>query len=299
MTPLSGQFPPIPTPFEGGRVSGAKLAENIARWNEKPLAGYVVLGSNGEAPLLEDDERREVLRAARRAIPQGKRLLIAGTGRESTVAAVRATKEAFDLGADAVIVGVPHYYKPQYTAAVLEAHLRAVADAAAGPILLYSVPQFTGVPVPPAVAEALASHPRVAGIKDSGGDLGALRTLLDVGRRAGKPFAVLVGSARVWASGLLAGAAGGVLAVAAVAPDLCAEIAALARRGDDAAALAAGERLGPLAAAVTRVHGIGGLKAALDLLHYHGGDPRPPLAPATPAARLEIAAHLRSLGLLT
>jgi dihydrodipicolinate synthase/N-acetylneuraminate lyase len=110
---------------------------------------------------------------------------------------------------------------------------------------------------------------------------------------------VLVGNARIWAEGLLAGAGGGVLAVGSVAPRLCHEIETAARAGDAAAARGGNERLMPLASAVTRAHGIGGLKAALDLLHFHGGDPRPPLPPASAAARLEIAAHLRSLGLLT
>jgi dihydrodipicolinate synthase/N-acetylneuraminate lyase len=126
-----------------------------------------------------------------------------------------------------------------------------------------------------------------------------VKALLAVARDAGKPFSVMIGSARIWAEGLLAGAAGGVLAVANVAPRLCAEIAAAAARGDAAAARAGNERLMPLAAAVTRGHGIGGLKAALDLLHFQGGDPRPPLPPASPAARLEIATYLRSLELLT
>ena len=298
MIDLSGQFPPIPTSFEGGRVSPAHLAENIARWNDEPLEGYVVLGSNGEAPLLDEDEKREVVRAARRAIPAGKRLMIVGTGRESTPHAIRATKEAFDMGADAVLLGVPTYYRRDLTPDVLEKHLRAVADASPGPVILYSVPQFTAMPLVPSVVESLSPHPRIVGVKDSGGEIENVRALVAAGRRSGKQFSVMIGSARIWAAGILAGAVGGVLAVSNVAPRLCAEIAVLSRSDSEVAALAANERLMPLASAVTREHGIGGLKAALDLLGYHGGEPRPPLRSASSAARLQIAGHLRALGLL-
>ena len=296
MLELRGLHPPIPTPFEGGRFSESHLLENLDRWSRAPLQGYVVLGSNGEAPLLEDEERRDVIAAARRAIPRGERLLIAGTGRESTAAAIRATREAFDVGADAALVGAPHYYKPDYVDAVLERHFRAVADASPGPILLYSVPQFTGVPLSPGLVRSLSSHPRIAGIKDSGGDLENLKLLIDAAR--GADFKVLLGSARILAGGILAGAEGAVLAVANVAASLCHEIAEAAFRGEAKQAEAGNERLLPLAQAVTRTHGIGGLKAALDLLGFRGGEPRPPLLPATPGAREEIAAHLRKLGLL-
>src|SRR5260221_2567695 len=163
------------------------MAENIARWNDEPLDGYVVLGSNGEAPLLEEGEKREAIGAARRAAEKGKKLLLVGTGRESTLAAIRATREAFDLGADAVLLGAPTYYKPEYSEPVLEGHFRAVADASPGPILLYAVPQFTGIPLPPSLVLKLARHPRIVGIKDSAGDIENLKALLAAARAAGTP----------------------------------------------------------------------------------------------------------------
>lgn len=293
-----GQYPPITTPFANGRVSTEALERNLARWNEEPLHGYLVLGSNGEAPLLDEEERRTVIRAARRAIPAGRRLMIVGTGRESTTAAIRSTREAFDMGTDVALVGVPTYYKPEMKDPVLEKHLRAVADASPGPVLLYSVPQLTSVALSPELVANLATHPRVIGIKDSAGDLDNIRALVDVGRRCSKPFHVLVGNARILAESLLAGATAAILAVADVAPRLCSEIAAAAGRGDLAAARHGNERLEPLRAAVTRQYGVGGLKAALDLLGYDGGEPRPPLQPPSEAARAEIASHLQALGLL-
>jgi len=298
VTPFQGQFPPIPTPFEAERIAPHHLADNIARWNDEPLDGYVVLGSNGEAVHLTDDEKREVIRTARRATPEGGRRLIVGAGREWTAATIQAVREAFDLGADAVLVGVPSYYKPDMREPVLEAHLRAVADSSPGPMLLYSVPQFTGIPISPHLAAALAPHPAIVGIKDSSGDLDNLRALAKIGRDHGDEFSVLVGNVSLLADGIMAGARGAVLAVANLAPGACVDITEAARRGDARAAQEILERLIPLGVAVTRAHGIGGLKAALDLLGWYGGAPRRPLLPPTPAAKEEIAALLRGLGLL-
>lgn len=298
MTPFQGQYPPIPTPFLNDRIATQQLADNIARWNDEPLAGYVVLGSNGEAVHLTDEERREVIRTARRATPEGQRRLIVGAGREWTAATVGAVKEAFDLGAEAVLVGVPCYYRPAMTPKVIEDHYREVADASPGPLLLYSVPQFTGVPIPVQVARALAPHSSVAGIKDSAGDPENLRELARIGREHGDEFSVLGGSASLLAEGIMAGARGAVLAVASVAPRHCDAIIEAARKGDARAANAGIETLLPLARLVTRTHGIGGLKAALDLLGYFGGEPRRPLQAPDEAAREEIASCLREMGLL-
>ncbi len=291
---LSGLFPPIPTPFVHGELSAERLADNLALWNRQPLDGYVVLGSNGEAPLLDDAERAAVIRAAREAIPT-ERLLIAGAGRESTRATIHAVKEAFDLGADAVLVGVPGYYRPAMTDEVLEAHFRAVADASPGPILLYSVPFFTGLPLGAALFGRLVGHDRIIGIKDSSGDPASIEALVAAGKAAGREASILVGSARALAEGVRRGAAGGVLAVANLAARSCARIAEAARAGDMDEARRLNRALDPLTEAVTIKHGIGGLKAALDLLGFFGGLPRPPLPAPSEAARAEIAARLKEL----
>ena len=298
MMRLEGVYPPIPTPFQEGKLDTAHLAANIQHWNDQPLDGYVALGSNGEFPLLDETERAEVVRAARGATAKGRRLIV-GTGRESTQATIRSTREAFDLGADAVLVGVPAYYKPAMTDAVLHDHFLRVADAAGGPVLLYSVPFFTALPISADLFGSLAAHERIAGIKESSGDAANLAPMLAAARRGGRDLSVLVGSARVLAEGIAAGASGGILAVANVAPRICAEIVRLARQGDLAGARRLNQQLDPLTDAVTRRHGIGGLKAALDLLHYFGGEPRSPLPPASAAARAEIAALMRDLALLT
>ncbi len=294
---LKGSYPPIPTPFEEGRFSPDHLAQNLERWAADPLDGYVVLGSNGEAPLLDDHERQAIVRTVGERIGSD-RLMIVGAGRESTAATIRCVKEAFDLGADAVLVGVPSYYKPAMTDVALREHYLRVADACPGPMLLYSVPVFTGIPIGASLFADLIRHECIAGIKESSGDLAAIAAMVSAARAAGREATILVGSARALARGLLAGAAGSVLAVSSVAPTVVDGIAKAAARGAADEAKRLNDALLPLAEAVTSRHGIGGLKAALDLRSFHGGDPRPPLRPIDAAARMEIAGLMKALGIL-
>ena len=102
MPELEGVFIPVPTPFRGEAVALDRLKANLARWNETALAGYVVLGSTGEFPLLTEAEKDAVLVAARAAIPREK-FFIAGTGTESTQGTIRQTRRAAEIGADAAI----------------------------------------------------------------------------------------------------------------------------------------------------------------------------------------------------
>ncbi|MGH9870672.1 MAG: dihydrodipicolinate synthase family protein [Candidatus Polarisedimenticolia bacterium] len=291
---LRGLFPPIPTPFLRGEVSLERLADNLALWNKLPLDGYVLLGSNGEAPLLDDHERAAVIRAAREATP-ADRAIIVGSGRESTRATIRSVNEAFELGADAALVGVPGYYRPVMTDDVLADHYQRVADASHGPVLLYSVPFFTGIPIQAPLFRRLIRHDRVAGIKDSSGDPASIEALVGAAREAGREVSVLVGSQRALAEGLKRGASGAVLAVGNVAARACARIAQCVQQGDHDEAARLNQALLPLTEAVTARHGIGGLKAALDMLGFFGGEPRPPLPSATAEARAEIAALLKTL----
>ena len=277
---LEGVLPPIPTPFADDRVDEAAMRANVARWMGTRIRGVVVLGSNGEAPLLDEDESDAAIAAARDAVPSD-RLCLAGTGRESTVAAVRAAKRAAALGADAVLVRTPAYFRTLLTAPALTDHYRAVADAAPVPVILYNFTALTGVTLPVEAVARLAEHPNVVGMKESGSDLRFVSALID---STPDDFALMAGSAPVFFTSLLAGAAGGILAVASVAPDLCVELYDRVRAGrlDEARALQ--RKLTPLAGLVTSTHGVPGLKAALSLLGYAAGDPRPPLRPVGPDA---------------
>jgi 4-hydroxy-2-oxoglutarate aldolase len=271
---LQGVFPPIPTPFAaGGDVDHQSLADNLARLNQFDLSGYVVLGSNGEAPFLAAEEKERVWTTARAVIPDGK-LMIAGTGCESTRQTVALTLKAARAGADAALVVTPHYYNPKMTAEALLQHYIAVANASPIPILIYNVPKFTNVNMSAAAVGRAAAHPNIVGLKDTSGNVAQLA---DTVREAGPGFQVLAGSAGFFLGGLAVGAVGGILALANIAPDKALAIYRLFQEGSWAEAAALQRRMIPVNAAVTATYGIAGLKAAMDMLGHYGGPVRPPL----------------------
>jgi 4-hydroxy-2-oxoglutarate aldolase len=293
MTSVSGIFTPIVTPFRhDDTVDEHGLRHNVARWMRTPLTGLVVLGSNGEAPQLDDDEADRVIAVTREEVPK-ERLLIAGTGRESTKATIAATRRAAGYGVDAVLVRTPSFFKPQLTSAVFVRHYREVAEASPVPVLLYNVTMFTGVNLLPDAVETLAAHPNIIGMKESGGDIAQIAEFV---ARTPDDFTVLAGSASTLFHALCAGCDGAILALAAILPDDCVQLWNFVREGrlDEARALQ--RRLLPLARSVGAVHGIPGLKAALNLMGFVGGLPRPPFARVTSETVDAIRKQLEAAG---
>jgi 4-hydroxy-2-oxoglutarate aldolase len=289
---LAGVFPPIPTPFDAdGEVLHQALRQNLERWNQCDLAGYVVLGSNGEAVYLTEEEKMRVLETARRAILR-TRLLLAGTGCESTRQTIALTRQAAEAGADAALVVTPHYYTGKMTPDSLLRHYLAVADASPIPILIYNVPGFTGVNVDAATVARAAGHPNIVGIKDTSGNI---TQAADTVRLAGPAFQVLAGSAGFFFAGLAVGAVGGILALANIAPGQCIEIHRLFKEGKWTEAADLQRRMLPVNAAVTARFGIAGLKAAMDMLGYYGGPVRSPLLDLSESDR-ETVRHILSEG---
>ncbi|HKY20935.1 MAG TPA: dihydrodipicolinate synthase family protein [Vicinamibacterales bacterium] len=270
---LSGVFPPIPTPFEDDAVDHRALASNVDRWMRTRLTGLVVLGSNAEAPLLEDAESDAIIDTARQHVPRD-RTLIGGVGRESTAATIAAAKRAAQLGVDIVLVRTPSFYKNVMTSDAFVRHYSAVADASPVPILLYNVSMFTGVNLLPDAVERLSQHTNIVGMKESNSDLVQLSETI---ARTPDDFVVLCGSAATFYAALSAGASGAVLAIAAVLPDLCMDIFDLVRAQRHADALALQRRITPLGHLLGALHGVAGLKYALDQLGYVGGPTRSPL----------------------
>lgn len=291
---LQGVFPPIPTPFVDGHVAYDELAANIRKWSDTGLNGFVVLGSNGEGVYLCEEEKRKVIETAVAAAPP-QMPIVAGCGCESTRETIRLTNDCAALGAHAALLINPHYYGGQMTAAALINHYVQVADRAEIPILLYNVPKFTHLPLSAAVVTELAQHPNIAGVKDSSGDVNLLGQIM---RRAPRDFSVLVGTAGALFAGLALGCAGGILALANVAPEACVQIYRLVAENRYTEARELQLKMLPVNSAVTAVYGVSGLKAALDMLDYFGGDPRLPLLPASPEERTAIQKILNAAGLL-
>jgi len=175
---LHGIFPPITTPFyPDGNVYFKKLESNVERYSRTPCAGIVVLGSTGEAILLSDQERRDVLKSARQAVAPNK-VLIAGTGIESAIETLHLTEYAAELGYDVAMVRTPHYYKKQMQPANILAFYRTVADRSPLPVIIYNFPQATGYDIPAELVIELADHPNVIGIKESSGDVEKVRKMV-------------------------------------------------------------------------------------------------------------------------
>jgi 4-hydroxy-2-oxoglutarate aldolase len=176
---LHGIFPPITTPFyPDGNVYFKKLEANVERYSKTPIAGIVALGSTGEAIYLSDQERREVLKSTREAAAANK-VLIAGTGSESAVDTLKLTDYAAELGYDAALVRTPFYYKKQMQPPNILAFYRTVADRSPLPVLIYSVPPFTGYDMPAELVIELADHPNVIGIKESSANVEKVRRLVE------------------------------------------------------------------------------------------------------------------------
>ncbi len=275
MNKLSGIFPPIPTPFVNGELAVDKLELNISKWNQTGLRGYVVMGSNGEAVFLTHNEKLKLTEAVKKHASPGK-LLIAGTGSESIKETISLTNEVAGLGADYALVVTPSYYKSEMNHESFVTYFTMVADAVKIPVILYNVPKFTGVDMQAETVAQLADHPNIAGVKNSTENI---RQLFEFATSTPDDFAVLAGTASVLYNGLTSGAAGGIVALANIAPDECVQILRLVESGKLPEALTLQQRMISVNNAVTSQYGVAGLKAAMDMLGYFGGDPRAPLLP--------------------
>ena len=288
---LAGILPPVATPFVDDEVDLAAMRANCERWMRTGLRGVLLLGTNGEAPLIRDDEAVRLVAAAREAVPED-RVLLVGTGRQATREVIALSRAVAREGADAVLVLTPSVYRNQLTPAALVAHYRAIADGSPVPVLLYNMPQATGVTLAPAIVQVLAAHPNIAGIKESSGDVAVVA---DLAGRAAPDFPVVVGAAPSLYASLMVGATGGIVAIANVVPELCVRLYELARAARHDEALALQRALTPLAAAVTTGFGVPGLKAAMALAGYRPGQPRRPLAPLDEDDRRTIRGLLETL----
>jgi len=293
---LSGVLVPCTTPFDPvtGEVDLVGFRANVRSFLAHPVRGIVVGGSTGEAVLLEEDERMVLLEGARDLVPDD-RLVVAGTGAESTRTTIRRCTESARTGADAVLVQPPAFYRGAMTDDVLLEHYRAVAAASPIPIILYQVPlSMSTLEFSTNLVVGLAKIDNVVGIKDSRGSLELVAELVD---RTPDVFQVLVGSGAMFYGGLEVGAVGGILAVANLAPGPAAAIHTAHRAGDSAEAGRMQEAVAPMHAEIVAAMGVPGVKAGLDLLGLRGGDPRLPLRRLSDRDRESVASVLDHAGL--
>jgi 4-hydroxy-2-oxoglutarate aldolase len=289
---LHGIFAPLTTPFDSdGNVALGQVRDNVALYNKTRLAGYVPNGSTSESVLLLWEEVYKVWEAVRDAAAPGK-ILIAGTGAESTAETIEHTNRAARIGYAVALVRTPSFYKPSINDHMLAEHYLRVADNARIPVMVYSVPVFTHVTVGASLIERVANHPNIVGMKDSSGDMKGIAAIIAA---APKEFQTLTGAASTLYEALELGAVGAILGLADVFPDLCAEIYEAAGAGDRAKAQALAQKLVLPAKMLLMDYGIGGLKYAQDRLGYYGGLPRLPLLGVSDAGKVEIDTMLANL----
>ena len=278
-------MPAIITPFDDQQELDLDAhRHNLSFLGELGYEGFVLGGSTGEGPLLENGERRRLASASRESLGD-EAYLLCGINAETNRAAKGQIAEAAEGGADAALVLTPTTLSRNRTNFV-SAFYQEVADESPLPVFLYSVPGVTAYSLPLEAVWELAQHPNVLGMKDSSGDAIRIQRIL-----TGLPdnFALYNGSAQSVTLTMAAGTYGVILAAANYVPRLSLEVVAAALEhppGD----MKSQNRLTVANDAVAR-YGIPGVKAASEMVGLQVGRCRAPLLPITPEDRAGFA-HL-------
>lgn len=278
---MDGTGVPIVTPFDDdGRIAVERLRDIVSWLVDAGIDFVVPCGSNGEAGLMSLEERARVIETvvAESSVP-----VVAGTGHPGFTETRRQTELAAEAGADAALVVTPYYYQHDQT--TIESYYRRVADESDIPVYLYSVPGKTGVKLAPRTVDALSAHENIHGMKDSSGDL---VTFQQAQQRTDDDFDLFIGNGSLYAQGLDVGAAGGILALANVVPDLATEVYQRHRAGNADSARALNGDLVDLNQAITARYGVPGVKAAMRVRDVSAGTVRSPLVPLDDSASDEI-----------
>ena len=293
MKKIKGVLPPMITPFkENGDVDYNGFAANVQKWNNDKLAGYLVIGSNSETVYLTEEEKLELVKlTVENAAPD--RVIMAGTGLESTRETIALTNKCAKLGAHSALVLTPFYYGNAMTTKALVKYFTTVADHSDIPILLYNVTKFTHVNLTADAIAELSRHPNIVGMKDSNGDVPQLATFLRV---ADPSFQVMTGTYGAWFPALTLGVEGIISAMANCCPNEITETMELFDAGKLDESRALYQRMFPVNAAVTGAFGVAGLKFATDYTGYVGGFVRSPLLDSTDEEKVKLTQILEKAG---
>ncbi|MBN1224683.1 MAG: dihydrodipicolinate synthase family protein [Candidatus Aminicenantes bacterium] len=290
---FQGIFAPLTTPFKNENISIEKLKDNIHRYNTFELSGYVISGSSAESVYLTDREIEELVKSAKTAAASDKKLIV-GTAKESTKMTMEFSNRIAALGVDATLVRTPGYFKALMTQEALKHHYLTLADNAKVPLIIYHIPRYTGVELTAELLAELSRHEKIAGIKDSSGNMtfcDRVMPLLD------EHFDYLTGAGGMLLPALIMGASGGILALADVAPALCWRLYNLFLENRWTEAKKLQHDLVPLNQAITVEYGIPAIKYALDMIGFYGGPCRLPLMPLDGPAKEKTDSILTALGL--
>jgi 4-hydroxy-2-oxoglutarate aldolase len=291
---LSGVFAPVVTPFSSDKLALDDLRFNLQKLNETDLAGYLALGSNGEFRSLTDKEQIQVLEIF--AEEKGDKVVMVGTGCESTKQTIEKSKLVCEMGFDYVSVLTPCYFAKQIDGNILKSHYELIADSIDIPVLLYNAPGFTGgVRIPAQTVLELSRHPNIAGMKDSSPE-GPAKLLARLDPT--EDFHVLSGSANFFYPCLHLGVPGGVISIANALPEACCDLYRLFIEGKYDQARILHFRLSRLNQAVSGAWGVAGVKASMDIMGFKGGHPRHPLRAVTNEAAEKIKRQIVKEGFI-
>lgn len=293
---IKGVLPPMITPFnENDEVDYDKHVKNMEKWNQFDLAGYLVLGSNSETVYLTEEEKLKLVELTVKHKKEG-RIVMVGSGMESTSATIDLTNKAADLGADCALIITPFYYGGKMNDDALINFYTEVADKVKIPVLIYNVTKFTHINVSPKVVSVLSKHPNIIGMKDSSG---SIPQLVDFKRVIDKnEFNLMVGTASAWYPALTLGIEASIMALANSCPGECIQVQEEFEKGNMDAAREIYERVFPVNSAVTGAFGIAGLKYACDLLGFEGGAVRKPLLQLKEDDKVKLKEILKNADLL-
>lgn len=271
---LNGIYTPVVTPFkENEDIDYDKMKHNLDRWSKTDLDGIVVLGSNGEFVYLTLEEKLELVKFVIDNFNKDKNIIV-GTSCESTRETIKLSNQAAGLGADAVLILPPNYFKGGMKEEVLYKHFVDVADKVKIPVMLYNMPGNTGINLSSSLIARLAKHPNIVGIKDTSGNIVQITEIV---RDTEEEFSVFAGNAGYLLPALAVGARGATLALANILPEDCCKLVSLVKEGKMEEARQLQLKMVELNFTVTGRFGIPALKYALNLLGYEGGEVRRPL----------------------
>ncbi|MGB8603280.1 MAG: 4-hydroxy-tetrahydrodipicolinate synthase [Rhizomicrobium sp.] len=289
---FKGSFPALITPFKNGAVDEAAFRKHVAWQIEQGSSGLVPCGTTGESPTLSHEEHMRVVELCV-SEAAGRVPVIAGAGSNSTTEALKLTRFAKEVGADAVLSVTGYYNKPSQEG--IYRHYATIAEAVDIPIILYNIPGRAVVEISVETMGRLSRIANIIGVKDATANLARPLHEREV---CGPDFVQLSGEDATAVAYVANGGNGCISVTANCAPKLCAEVQSFLQAGDYKAALALQMKLLPLHDAMFCEPSPAAAKYATSLLGFGSDEVRLPMMPATETARARVSAAMKSLGLI-
>ena len=290
-TIFKGMATAIVTPMTADGIDYDALGRLIDFQIESGINAIVVMGTTGENATIEPEDQKEVIRYTVQKV--AKRVpVIAGTGTNNTAHVLHNTKNACEVGADAVLVVTPYYNKATQNGLIQ--HFTAVADASTVPVILYNVPGRTGCNLLPKTVAALAEHPNIVAIKEATGNMAQMVQIMAL---CGDKIDVYSGEDALSVAMMAMGGAGTISVVSNIAPKEAVAMTDACKAGDYATAAAIQCKLLPLIdACFCEVNPIPA-KAGVSAMGFGEEHLRLPLTPMEDANRQRLLGEMRKLGI--